>query len=75
MENLRRSPFIACETVDGRGTCHDASTAEDVFPGVDVPEDDVGVWSLKVLADIVCGLKTSSTDFVKLYPGERNCLV
>jgi hypothetical protein len=43
---------MACETVEGRGTCHDAERAG--AAGVDVPEeDDVGVWSLKVLADIV----------------------
>jgi hypothetical protein len=48
---------MACETVEGSGTCHDAERAGGAgTPGVDVPdEDDVGVWSSKGLADIVWG--------------------
>ena len=62
MEKRRRSPVMACETVDGSGTCHDAERARGAgAPGVDVPdEDDVGVRSLRVLADIVGDFETSS---------------
>ena len=50
---------MACETVEGKGTCHDAERGGTA--GVDVPdEDDVGVLSLKVLADIVQDFETSS---------------
>lgn len=53
---------MACETVEGSGTCHDAERAGGAgAPGVEVPDEDgVGVWSLKVLADIVGDFGTSS---------------
>ena len=55
MEKRLRSPVMACETVDGSGTCHDAErSGAGGAPGVDVPdEDDIGVWSLKDLVDIM----------------------
>jgi hypothetical protein len=55
VEKRRRRPVMACETVEGRGTCHDAESAGATgAPGVEVPDDDdVGVCSSKVLADIV----------------------
>lgn len=59
MENRRRRPVMACVTVEGSGTCHDAE--RDGAAGVDVPdEDDVGVPSRKVLDDIVWDRETSS---------------
>ena len=46
MEKRLRSPVMACETVDGNGTCHDADKGGvAVGPGVDVPEEEgVGEW-------------------------------
>lgn len=46
---------MACETVDGSGTCHDAErSGGDAAPGFDVPDgDDVEVGSLEGLSDIV----------------------
>jgi len=43
VENRRRSPVIAEDTVEGMGTCQEAERGA----GVEVPEpvDDVGVWS------------------------------
>ena len=47
-ENRRRRPVTALEK--GAGTCHDADRAA---AGVDAPEDDVGVRSWRLAADIV----------------------
>lgn len=62
VEKRRRRPVIACETVEGRGTCHDAERAG--AAGVDVPDDDdVGVWSWSLMvlaADIIENFETSS---------------
>jgi len=61
---------MAWETVEGRGTCHDAERAG--AAGVEVPEeDDVGVSSWKALADIVWDFETSSCGSCEAENGER----